>query len=90
MKEYTIELKKIKERDRFHELIIKTLPVPDYYGRNLDALHDVLADIGEETEITFLGCESFKGALPNYYKSLKRLARDAMKENKRLRIIFLE
>lgn len=41
--------KEIKEKS--HEYLIKKLNLPDYYGKNLDALYDCLTDIGTETEI---------------------------------------
>lgn len=50
MTEY-IELDGHKIKEYSHEYLIKTLDLPDYYGRNLDALYDCLTDICEDTEI---------------------------------------
>lgn len=41
--------KKIKLKT--HDYLIKKLGLPDYYGRNLDALYDCLTSIGVKTEI---------------------------------------
>ena len=46
--------KKIKLKT--HDYLIKKLDLPDYYGRNLDALYDCLTSIGVKTEIHL--CES--------------------------------
>ena len=35
----------------FHDYVIDAFNLPEYYGRNLDALYDCLCDICEETLI---------------------------------------
>ena len=34
-----------------HDALAQAFGFPEYYGRNLDALHDCLCEIGEETAI---------------------------------------
>lgn len=34
-----------------HEILAEKLGFPPYYGKNLDALHDCLTDIAEDTAI---------------------------------------
>ncbi len=38
-----IDGKKISSEPMFHDAIVSALKLPDYYGRNLDALFDVLS-----------------------------------------------
>ncbi|WP_455645467.1 barstar family protein [Methanosphaera sp.] len=46
-----IELDGEKIREYSHDYLIEMLDLPDYYGKNLDALYDCLTEIGVETEI---------------------------------------
>lgn len=41
----TLDASVLKTRDEIHDFLEKALDTPDYYGRNLDALHDVLTEI---------------------------------------------
>ena len=34
-----------------HELLAEVFSFPDYYGKNLDALHDCLCEIREDTSV---------------------------------------
>ena len=43
---YEIDLRGIESRGELHDLLEHTLQLPDYYGRNLDALRDVLSETG--------------------------------------------
>lgn len=52
MKHIVLDGKEIKKES--HDYLIKKLDLPDYYGRNLDALYDCLTDIGIETEIEMI------------------------------------
>ena len=47
--------KKINEES--HDYLIRKLDLPDYYGRNLDALYDCLTDIGVETQIELINSD---------------------------------
>lgn len=46
-----IELDGRKIRKESHDYLKEELSLPDYYGKNLDALYDCLTEIGTETEI---------------------------------------
>ena len=35
----------IKRQSEFHDIIAERLDFPDYYGKNLDALYDVLCEL---------------------------------------------
>ncbi len=40
-----IDCGNIKKQSEFHEIIAERLDFPDYYGKNLDALYDVLCEL---------------------------------------------
>ena len=50
---FYIDLKAATTKEKIHEAIAKELPLPDYYGGNLDALYDVLTEEGEGWNIIF-------------------------------------
>ncbi len=45
MKEYIIDCALMTDRESFHDYLAQALQLPDYYGRNLDALHDCLGEL---------------------------------------------
>ena len=51
MKEITINCATIASMAEIHEILARELNFPQWYGRNLDALHDCLGDIGEDTAV---------------------------------------
>ena len=62
-----------------HDALAQAFGFPAYYGRNLDALHDCLTDIAEDTALI----------LQNSAKTVPRLLavlRDCEEENPKLRI----
>jgi len=90
MKEYHIDLKNIFSADDFHELLEQTLPLPDYYGGNLDALHDVLTEQSEGWDITFTNCGDAAAILGKYMKSIRKMCEKAQEENEKLQVTFVE
>ena len=86
MKTYIIDLTSVYNTDELHAAIRDVLPLPDYYGNNLDALHDVLTDIREECRIAFLHTDEADITMPNYMRSLRTMCKDVMEENKKLKI----
>lgn len=70
-----------------HELIADELEFPDYYGMNLDALHDCLGDISEETSITLMESEILYDRLGISFEKLMRVLNDTAEENDNLYII---
>lgn len=81
MKNYILNGAGITDREMFHRSLSETMEFPDYYGCNLDALFDVLTDIGEETCLTVYGCRQLETNLGEYYARLIRVLTDACREN---------
>ena len=46
--EYTIDAEKLNDREAAHEYLAEVFSLPDYYGKNLDALYDCLGEMNIE------------------------------------------
>ena len=70
--EYTIDCRQINSRAELHRALAQALSFPDWYGHNLDALHDMLTARREDT------CLIFRNWNPNApaFKGLKRVLAD--------------
>lgn len=82
MKETVINCARIGTMTEMHEILARELSFPEWYGRNLDALHDCLCGIRQETQLTFLHFP----ALPFPTAGLLRVLRDCESENPNLKI----
>lgn len=89
MTEFVIDLKDVYLPDELHERIAQILPVPDYYGANLDALHDVLTEQSEGWVIVFSSASVPETTMEKYMQKLRRMCAAAAEENEGfLRIVF--
>ncbi len=86
----TIDLTDIKTRGQFHDRIMEALPCPSYYGRNMDALYDILTDWQGDLELSFRGFADFSHDLPGYGETLRELCEEVMEERQDIRISFEE
>lgn len=82
MKEITVNCAKIGSMAEMHETLAQELTFPGWYGSNLDALHDCLTAICEDTRLNFLHFPS----LPFPAAGLLRVLRDSENENPHLEI----
>ena len=58
--------REMTDRQRTHDYLASKLQLPEYYGRNLDALYDLLTERGEELEIRLFHVEAIKEQLGTY------------------------
>ena len=89
-KVFYIDLRSIATKEELHGLLAKELPLPDYYGRNLDALYDILTECGEGWNIIFYNAASADCRLSDYIGKLRKMAQRAAKETDRLKIRFFQ
>jgi len=69
--ELIIDGSKIASEEDLHDAISKGLALPNWYGRNLDALWDVLTGmVGRPLELIWLNSEQSKKILPRYEQIL--------------------
>ncbi|MBQ6720433.1 MAG: barstar family protein [Oscillospiraceae bacterium] len=88
MKDITIDCRGFVPRSDLHKAFADALSFPDHYGNNLDALHDCLTDISEQTRIRLLHWKAAEETLGNYARSAKRAILDAATKNPNLAVLF--
>ena len=67
-----------------HDLFARALTLPAWYGRNLDALYDVLTERGEPLRLLVRNRE----ALAEYAEDLLRTLVEAAAENPALELVY--
>ena len=78
---FTVDLAGVRSAARMHAALAESLPLPEHYGRNLDAFHDVLTEYGGNWKITFRNA----GAVA---RGLRAVCADAMAETPGLVVAF--
>ena len=86
MKKVQIDIRNIHTVKALHIYLAYCLDLPAHYGKNLDALHDVLCDESRETTVVLSGAGEAQGELAAYVPRLKRVLEDAAAENARLHV----
>ena len=89
MKKVTIDGNLIKTKEELHEAFSSQLAFPEWYGKNLDALHDCLTDINEETVIEILSFTLLEETLGKYCQSLIKALNASSKNNPNLKISII-
>lgn len=79
--EFCVDLKGVRSSRVFHARLTKALPLPPAYGRNADALYDVLTEFGSNWRIVF---RNTKG-VP---KLIRTVCEEAVAETPGLEISF--
>ena len=87
---FYIDLKGVITREELHDKLSKELPLPDYYGHNLDALYDVLTEDGEEWNIIFYNCTDIRTEMHEYFESFGRMCKRAVDDCEGLNIRFFK
>ncbi len=71
-------------REEAMELLGGALALPEWWGRNLDALHDCLTDLGRPVRLELSGRGAMEGT--GFGRLLLRAMEDAAAENPRLEL----
>jgi len=82
--------KKIQDKSGLHDYLIKQFNLPSYYGRNLDALWDVLSTNKNLKKITVIHAGYLDTNLGDYSKSLLNLFKELSAINGVELLIFKE
>ena len=78
----------LKSKEELHSTISWQLQLPDYYGRNLDALWDVLSAWDKPLIIKVTNTAQLYDYLGDYAQSLLELLRDVAAENSTITLII--
>ena len=78
------------DRETTHRYLKFKFYFPSYYGNNLDALYDLLTEIGEPTKIIIYHVDALKQNQQEYGRSLLRVFREAEETNPMLTVRFIE
>lgn len=73
MKRYILNCRKIRTKEELFSEVKKVLPVPEYFGSNLDALRDFLSGQKMTLEIRKFSC--LRSSLGGYADSLEEMLR---------------
>lgn len=69
------------DKESLHRYLAEQLQFPEWYGNNLDALHDCLTDIREDISIVVPNVDDLEEKLDAYARRLMRLLVEVSGEN---------
>ena len=72
------------DRRSAHDYLAARLDLPEYYGRNLDALHDCLTELGRTSLLVLYRPDVLREYLGDYGDALIDTLREAAGENPQL------
>ena len=86
MKHVIIDGSAVASMEDIHAILARELEFPAWYGSNLDALHDCLTGLSEDTGIYVLHAQALMTALGPAYTRFCRVLADSAEENPYLQI----
>lgn len=89
MRRITLDGKMMRDREMTHEYLQETLNLPDYYGKNLDALWDLLSYESLPTTITIINVSAIFRYLGDYGYDLVEVFNEVNLEKGRVKIEFV-
>lgn len=84
MKQIILDGNILSDAAQMHDYLKQQLDFPEYYGKNLDALHDCLTDL-QDIEIIITAPDE-DGAI---FQRILRVFKSAAKENESLDVRFI-
>ncbi|MBR1606295.1 MAG: barstar family protein [Clostridia bacterium] len=84
----TLDLKSVKTPAEAQDFLKAALAFPDYYGKNLDALYDMLTQWDRGATLQLLLPATPAEGIREYLPRLRRVFEDAARQNPRLQVQF--
>ena len=84
MKRVELIASQLADQEALHDVLTRELELPEWYGRNLDALHDCLTDL-KDVELVLIGWPD-----EGYLSRVRRVIVDAAWENETLALKIVE
>ena len=88
MKEIIIDGEKINDMQELHDIFAKELSFPEWYGNNLDALHDMLTELGEDITVTLQNRDALYEKINVRYGRFIKMLEHAKKENEHITLLI--
>ena len=86
MRKIILDIEKMRSLPMLHKYLHTALALPEYYGANLDALHDCLTEMCEPTELVVPKQVAEEAYLGWYGQQFLQMLQDAAEENTDLKI----
>ena len=86
MKFAIIDGNSVTSMEDIHKILAQQLEFPEWYGGNLDALHDCLTDFHEDVDVSIVHPEALLDTLGSAYGRLCRVLSDSAEENPYLKL----
>ena len=80
-----LDLRKDQTPEALHDHLLRALGFPDYYGKNLDALYDLLSVRDQPAVFSLRLPEG--GPMAEYGRRVRRVFRDAAEANRRIQVL---
>lgn len=84
MKRVELMASLLTDKEVLHDVLARELELPEWYGRNLDALHDCLTEL-KDVELVLIGWPD-----EGYLARVRRVIVDAAWENEALTLKIVE
>ena len=78
-----LDAMRLQRKEDAHKYLREALNFPEYYGGNLDALHDCLTEL-DEVVIEFVNADKVSGG---YFAKVMNVFEDSAEENRGLKIV---
>ncbi|WP_304964863.1 barstar family protein [uncultured Oscillibacter sp.] len=87
MAEIVLDGLELRSLEEVHDRFAQALALPEWYGRNLDALFDCLTDLKAPVTVRLLHQETLEDRLDRRGRALVRLLRRAAAENPQVTLL---
>ena len=74
---------RLQHKEEAHKYLREVLNFPDYYGENLDALHDCLTEL-DDVSVEFVNADKVSGG---YFTKVMAVFRDSAEDNQGLKVL---
>lgn len=85
-----VDGRKSLDKEMLHNHLKAVFDFPEYYGKNLDALYDLLSTYSDLVEVEFTYAQELEENLGDYAGALIKTFREASAENKNIRLLLMD
>ena len=85
---FVLDSGSVGNRETLHRVLAAGLQFPDWYGGNLDSLHDCLTEITQPTELVIRGSNALEAALGSHAAAFRRVLADSAAQNDALTVTW--